>query len=219
MQPTSNVNNFFGQKVSQPGIPVNKANDSQLLYKNDFSTQTFYDQFGNAQVVIGLQIDGSYGFRAALPNNDANTSNNLAFNSTQISGQLKYPAITVAAGSAVDYLYYDEIAHNYGFVPPFTLYGYNPIGVYENLSPGTVSPGGYQQLISGTTITLTTASTTSSKYTPSFVMDNNNLYLSVDIALVPASAGVTSLPFTIQYYIPQQALPSGGTNATFIDHN
>lgn len=40
--PAGNQPNFFGRKVSQPGINVNNASDNQLIYKDDFSTQTYY---------------------------------------------------------------------------------------------------------------------------------------------------------------------------------
>ncbi len=42
MGPQSNQNNFFGIKVSKPGINVNSASPSQLIYQNDYSSETFY---------------------------------------------------------------------------------------------------------------------------------------------------------------------------------
>ncbi len=42
MSPQSNNNNFFGIKVSKPGINVNQASPSQLIYQNDYSAETFY---------------------------------------------------------------------------------------------------------------------------------------------------------------------------------
>jgi hypothetical protein len=59
MQPTSSVNNFFGIKVSKQGVPVYQASDSQLLYKNDFSTQTFFASSGN--IAFGVLSDGGLG--------------------------------------------------------------------------------------------------------------------------------------------------------------
>lgn len=51
---------FFGMKVSQSGIPVQQATDNQLIYKNDFSSQTFYAQDGRA-ISFGNLTDGTLG--------------------------------------------------------------------------------------------------------------------------------------------------------------
>jgi len=62
MTPQSNT--FFGQKVSQPGVNVNHATDNQLLYKNDYSSQTFYGTNGNitfgafTSSITGNQVQG-----------------------------------------------------------------------------------------------------------------------------------------------------------------
>lgn len=64
----NNPNKFFGVKVSKPGINVNNASDSQLIYKNDYSTQTFYGTTGNigfgvlADGNLGMQVTDSSGF-------------------------------------------------------------------------------------------------------------------------------------------------------------
>ena len=57
--PTGNTNQFFGQKVSKPGINVNSASDSQLVYKNDWSQQTFYAADGS--IAFGILSDGTLG--------------------------------------------------------------------------------------------------------------------------------------------------------------
>lgn len=59
--PSGNTDKFFGQKVSKPGIDVNTASDNQLIYKNDFSTQTFYTASGQAGVASGQIPSGGTG--------------------------------------------------------------------------------------------------------------------------------------------------------------
>jgi len=57
--PQGNQNQFFGQKVSKPGINVNNASDNQLIYKNDYSTQTFYTSTGTLNLgTIGANALG-----------------------------------------------------------------------------------------------------------------------------------------------------------------
>lgn len=53
MQPQSNSNNFFGIKVSQPGINAMTASANQLLYTNDYTTETWYDLSGNQVLQVG----------------------------------------------------------------------------------------------------------------------------------------------------------------------
>ncbi len=60
------ADNFFGIKVSKEGIPVNNASDKQLIFKNDFSTTTYYDQT-NSRIMIGRLPDGTYGIAVSLP--------------------------------------------------------------------------------------------------------------------------------------------------------
>lgn len=64
MQP----NKFFGIKVSKPNVNVNNANDNQLIFKNDFTTQTFFTDTGSLSFgtisnnQLGMQITDSSGF-------------------------------------------------------------------------------------------------------------------------------------------------------------
>ena len=58
-----NDNTFFGIKVSQPNINVNFANDSQLIYKNDYSAETFYTDTGS--MLFGKNSNGSLGITLA----------------------------------------------------------------------------------------------------------------------------------------------------------
>lgn len=59
---------FFGIKVSKPNINVNQANDKQLIFKNDFTTQTFYTDTGTLSFgtisnnQLGMQLTDTSGF-------------------------------------------------------------------------------------------------------------------------------------------------------------
>ena len=68
MQPKSS-SAFFGQKISKPGIPVQSASDKQLVFKNDYSTTTYYD-VANSRILIGLLPDGTYGIVISKPGVD-----------------------------------------------------------------------------------------------------------------------------------------------------
>lgn len=74
MGPQTNSNNFFGIAVSQPGINVNQASPSQMLYTNDYSTTTWRDAKGNITLQEGLLSDGSYGLSAGGGNVELNSS-------------------------------------------------------------------------------------------------------------------------------------------------
>lgn len=60
MNPNS-TNNFFGIKISKPGVNVSSAGDNELVLKDDYSTRTYYDQTGEARILLGLLPDGTYG--------------------------------------------------------------------------------------------------------------------------------------------------------------
>jgi hypothetical protein len=82
MQPQSNQ--FFGIKVSKPNVNVNQANDKDLVFKNDFSTQTFYDDT-NPRILLGKLPNNDYGMYVSKPGYDVTTAtdNQLIFNSNQ----------------------------------------------------------------------------------------------------------------------------------------
>ena len=65
--PSGNQNTFFGIKVSKPGINVNSAGDSQLIYKNDYSAETFYTDTGS--MLFGKNANGSLGMTLADSSN------------------------------------------------------------------------------------------------------------------------------------------------------
>ena len=60
----NNQNNFFGIRVSIPGVDVNNASPSQLLYENNYSTTTWRDSNGNIQLQEGDLGNGVYGLSA-----------------------------------------------------------------------------------------------------------------------------------------------------------
>src|SRR5260221_9771691 len=82
--PPGSTNNFFGIKVSKDGIPVQNASDNQLIYKDNFSSKTYFDQT-NSRMIEGLLPDGSYGMWVSKPGYDVITAtgDQLVFNSNQ----------------------------------------------------------------------------------------------------------------------------------------
>ena len=68
MQP-GQQNNFFGVKVSKPGVNVNNASDSQLVYQNNYNAETFYGNTGN--ISFGKLPNGDLGMYAT--NTEGNT--------------------------------------------------------------------------------------------------------------------------------------------------
>lgn len=59
-QVADDASGFFGIKVSKPNINVNTASDKQLIYKDNYSTKTYYDAT-NSRILEGLLPDNSYG--------------------------------------------------------------------------------------------------------------------------------------------------------------
>lgn len=197
MQPNSNVNNFFGIRVSQPGINVNQANQSQLLFQNDYSTQIFYDNDGNARVVLGLLPDSNYGLIVSLPGFDATTTNNLAFSSEQIVGTIDCPAVSLAPSGTHRYIF--TVPHNLGYIPNYTVIGTVP-------NSYTVFPANV-----GKTVSINISGWYNNDYSDLNGLDYNyfvavdqaNLYISL---LLGNSTGSTNstLDINFQYYIIQQ---------------
>ena len=62
--PQANNNSFFGIRFSLPGINVNNASPSQLLYENNYSTTTWRDNNGNVQLQEGNLGNNDYGLSA-----------------------------------------------------------------------------------------------------------------------------------------------------------
>ena len=93
--PQANNNSFFGIRFSLPGINVNNANPSQLLYQNNYSTTTWRDSNGNIQLEEGNLGNAGYGLSAGggsvilnangLSINPNNSTNSIQLTSTQLS--------------------------------------------------------------------------------------------------------------------------------------
>lgn len=124
MKPTTA--GFFGVKVSKAGLPVQDATDKQLIYKDDYSTKTYYDNF-NSRMLEGLLPDGTYGIWVSAPNVDVasadpNIPGQLVFDSNRDilkivqSGVYNYTIPIGAAGIADSYSV-DIVNHNQPTAP------------------------------------------------------------------------------------------------------
>lgn len=126
------ANKFFGTKISKNGIPVQRATDKDLIYKDDFTTKVYYDNT-NSRIVEGKLPDGTYGLWVSKPgfnaeDKDAAINDNLIFNSNNdifrivLSGtaQLAIPAHPWSSTMVVsDNL---SIPHNLGYTPVPLIY-------------------------------------------------------------------------------------------------
>ena len=94
--PSGNQNTFFGQKVSIPGINVNNAADNQLVYKNDYSAQTFYSG-GNIAMALGKLSTGGYGITIPTNNGTLNLGQlpdgKLGMNTVNASGNTLFEMV------------------------------------------------------------------------------------------------------------------------------
>ena len=125
--PSGAQNKFFGQKVSKVGKNVYNASDNDLIYKNDYSTTTYYDTT-NSRVALGLLPDGTYGLQVSKPgyNVTDNNNNNLIFNSAQNvfkivnTNTTSIPSLTLPASN-----YYGNvitIPHGLNYTPILQAY-------------------------------------------------------------------------------------------------
>jgi hypothetical protein len=71
MQPQNNTNSFFGIRVSNPGINVANALPNQLMYENNYQTETFYSS-GGTTLQIGNLGNNSYGMTVPATNGTIN---------------------------------------------------------------------------------------------------------------------------------------------------
>lgn len=124
-QPPTGNPAFFGQKVSKPGVPVALATDKQLVYKNDYTTTTYYDN-DNSRILEGLLPDGSYGMWVSKPGFDVTSASDseLIFNSNQnVFKIVKTGTITVTPvyvadpGSGEVDGFSGSADHDLGFIP------------------------------------------------------------------------------------------------------
>ncbi len=125
MQPNNpnSIQNFFGIKISKPGINVANASDKQLVYKDNFSSKTYYDA-SNSRMIEGQLPDGSYGLWVSKPGFDVTTATNnqLVFNSNQdmfkIAGTIQDTISgTDNSGSSLWAEVTQTYAHGLGIVP------------------------------------------------------------------------------------------------------
>jgi len=125
--PSGAQNKFFGQKVSKAGKNVYNASDADLIYKNDYSTTTYYDTT-NSRVALGLLPDGTYGLQVSKPgyNVTDNNNNNLIFNSAQNvfkivkTDTITIPSKTLPAGNLYSNII--TIPHGLNFTPIIQSY-------------------------------------------------------------------------------------------------
>lgn len=209
MPPISN--NFFGIKVSKSGIPVQNASDNQLVYKDNFSTKTYYDE-SNARIVEGLLPDGTYGMWVSKPGDDvtnpsAAANNELVFNSNQDifkivgTGNATIPSITLAnnASNASGIV----VNHNLGYAPITQMYVQLSVTVWTGSTTATVlsnislplsgSTVGVAQLVSAGSLT---------SFELYFAVDTANVYITA--IYTAGSSGATTLALPIKYYLLQE---------------
>lgn len=131
--PPSNPNKFFGLKVSKPGLPVASASDKQLVYKDDFSTKTYYDNT-NIRMIEGLLPDGSYGMIASKAGSDATTASpaQVAFSTSLgsfIVGYSTTDTVVVGPGDGVSVpqIVSKNYTHNLGLLGLVFITGFDAV--------------------------------------------------------------------------------------------
>lgn len=210
MQPAApqNQNQFFGIKVSKPGIDVNNASNKQLTYQNNFSSTIFYDQ-SNARVIEGLLPDGTYGLWVSSPGVDVTTaipnvpgqllfdSNQNLFNVVQ-SGTTTILSQTLAPSSGqADVI---TIPHGLSFIPVLQAYGQFSILIGNTFSNFVSSYvplpfNGAQYFSDGSPI---------SNYLVYAAIDATNIYF--QYIYTTDNTGTNVFPAVpIQYYLLQQS--------------
>lgn len=135
MNPNS-TNNFFGIKVSKPGVNVYNANSAKdLLYSNDYNSTIYYDET-DARVIEGQLPDGSYGMWVSAPGQDVTQATGtipgqLVFNSNNDTFQIvekivtQIPAFTVtySSGSNSSFGYNSiTVPHGQNTIPIVNIY-------------------------------------------------------------------------------------------------
>lgn len=141
--PSGAQNKFFGQKVSRLGVNVLNAIDSELIYKNDYTTTIYYNQAGSPTVLLGTRIANStnglssdqQGFFVSKSGVDVTQATNtqLIFNSNSnflnvvASQQITMPSC--AANTAVSY----TVNHNLGYIPIVSAFYEYQTGSYAQV--------------------------------------------------------------------------------------
>lgn len=190
--PSGTQSQFFGQKVSKPGINVNTAADNQLVYKSDFSTTLYYNNNGIPTVLLGL--------RAANPNNGLLVSEQglyVSFSGTDVTqatdSQLVFNTqqnifkvtLTLGGGTIVSSAgtIGMTIAHNLGFAPSFLCYSTSgaPGDVNRNYFATGAAPIG------------------ATAYGVAYAVDTTNVYV------LFASTSATPYPAEVKIYLFQES--------------
>lgn len=136
MPPTS-ANNFFGIKVSQPGVNINTATIQQLLYTNDYTTETYYNQSGGVALQLGNLGNLNYGLQTAT--NNGGTITYGSFTS----------AITGASASGMQIT--DDTGNVLFEMDGQTWYWFDPNNGYvNNMQIGLLPDGSYGTAIATT---------------------------------------------------------------------
>lgn len=127
----SNKNSFFGIKVSNPGINVNNATDSQLQYQNNYSQEIFYTN-GFANVLIGNRAPNTQndltnpqeGFFVAQQGVDVRqaTDAQMIFNSNNDIFKIVLSGTATLSVMNGDTQGNATVAHNLGYAPVYLAY-------------------------------------------------------------------------------------------------
>jgi hypothetical protein len=136
--PAGTQNQFFGQKVSVPGINVNNASDDQLILKDNYTTRLYYDAAGIPTVLLGTRPANSsnglsvseLGLFVSQPTFDVTqaTDSQLIFNSQNdvfkivVSGTTTVTVNSGDTGTTVT----TTVPHNLGYAPVVLAYVFNP---------------------------------------------------------------------------------------------
>lgn len=203
--PPTGTNNFFGIKVSKSGLPVQNASDKQLVYKDDFSTKTYFDQT-NSRMLEGLLPDGSYGLWVSSPGVDVTTADpslpgQLSFNSSNdtfqvlISGTTNIPGAVLAAGGLA--WNYVSVPHNLGFAPIVQAY----ISTTVAVSIGTSIASFVALPINSDNFLDDVTGDTGSPFYIFATADTQNVYFSYFYFAANPGAGATIPSFPVQYYL------------------
>lgn len=195
-QPNTGNPAFFGTKVSKPGVNITKASPTDLVYSNDYTTTTYYDN-SNSRILLGQLPDFTYGMWVSKPGNNvtdtnAATNNELIFNSNQDLFKILKSGSASVNATGTQTVYTTTIAHNLNFTPPSLVYAvFNPSAANDwVLLPYTGT--GFDGSSGGIYIGL---------YIWSYT-DNTNLYIKV---VTGSNAGDEGL-YNFQYYILQESL-------------
>jgi len=193
-QVQSNNNSFFGIKVSNPGINVNNATDSQLQYLNNYSQEIFYAN-GVGNVLIGQRpannlnglAQAEEGMFVAQTGVDVRsaTDNQLVFNSQNnvfkivLSGSAVIPTSATNTSNVI-------VNHNLGYVPAALVY-------FSGLAGGQYTQMPYVQLnIAANPLVILNAFL--------YTVTQND----VDFFVEAPSGSTIGQTYTVRYYLMQE---------------